>query len=157
MGFIARNGVRPSPSSFRSFSEWPRFGGGPSQSVYKDQRPHPPDRSVQILKPNPRIAIISRAWRKPAAAFGKTTGLHEDQRAPLFAEFGATVATLEALGWPADRIQEHLRPARQVFATSTFLRRCQEWPRGYAGDFETIEYLAQARITASQERSAVFR
>jgi extracellular factor (EF) 3-hydroxypalmitic acid methyl ester biosynthesis protein len=22
------------------------------------------------------------------------------------------------------------------------MRRCQQWPRGYAGDFETIEYLA---------------
>jgi hypothetical protein len=21
------------------------------------------------------------------------------------------------------------------------MRRCQEWPRGYPGDFETIEYL----------------
>jgi extracellular factor (EF) 3-hydroxypalmitic acid methyl ester biosynthesis protein len=24
------------------------------------------------------------------------------------------------------------------------MRRCQEWPRGYSGDFETIEYLATA-------------
>jgi hypothetical protein len=30
---------------------------------------------------------------------------------------------------------------RQVFAASPFMQRCQEWPRGYAGDFETIEYL----------------
>lgn len=56
-------------------------------------------------------------------------------------QFAETAGALEACGWPAERIKECLEPSRKVFATSSFMRRCQEWPRGYAGDFETIEYL----------------
>jgi SAM-dependent methyltransferase len=60
----------------------------------------------------------------------------------LFEEFTETAGALEAMGWSTDQIHEHLRPSRDVFATSSFMQRCQEWPRGYAGDFETIEHLA---------------
>ena len=60
----------------------------------------------------------------------------------LLEEFGATAAGLESCGWSAGRIQETLEPSRQVFATSEFMRRCQQWRRGYPGDFDTIEHLA---------------
>ncbi len=60
----------------------------------------------------------------------------------LMKQFGATVEEMERWGWSAERIQSELAPCRAVFATSSFMRRCQQWPRGYAGDFETIEYLA---------------
>jgi SAM-dependent methyltransferase len=56
-------------------------------------------------------------------------------------EFAATVLRLESCAWSDERIRELLEPSREVFATSCFMRRCQKWPRGYAGDFETIEYL----------------
>ena len=56
-------------------------------------------------------------------------------------QFTETAGALEACGWSADQIKERLDPSRKVFATSPFMRRCQEWPRGYAGDFETVEYL----------------
>jgi hypothetical protein len=56
--------------------------------------------------------------------------------------FGEIAGALESRGWPADPIREHLAPSRKVFATSPFMRRCQEWPCDYAGDFETTEYLA---------------
>lgn len=69
---------------------------------------------------------------------GRRVALH------LFEEFGATAALLERLGWTANSIQEALRPSREVFATASFMRRCQEWPLGYAGDFKTIELLAGA-------------
>ena len=55
--------------------------------------------------------------------------------------FAETAGVLEACGWSAERIKERLKPSRRVFASSSFMQRCQEWPRGYAGDFETIEYL----------------
>jgi SAM-dependent methyltransferase len=55
--------------------------------------------------------------------------------------FMETAGALEACGWPAVKIKESLKAARNECATSWFMRRCQEWPRGYAGDFETIEYL----------------
>lgn len=45
-----------------------------------------------------------------------------------------------------------LLPAWNLHAESPFLRRLQTWPRGYQGDFETIEWLADAtpRIDRSQ-------
>jgi hypothetical protein len=56
----------------------------------------------------------------------------------LMKQFGDTVEELERWGWSTERIQTELAPSREVFATSSFMRRCQRWPRGYAGDFETI-------------------
>jgi len=40
-----------------------------------------------------------------------------------------------------DEIVVHLEPVRRIHARSPFVERLQTWPRGYAGDFETVEYL----------------
>ena len=79
-------------------------------------------------------AAGSRFWTECLA--GRQVALR------LLRLFIETAMTLESRGWPADRIRECLAPSRQIFATSSFMRRCQEWPRGYQGDFETVEYLA---------------
>lgn len=42
------------------------------------------------------------------------------------------------------RIHELVQPARDLHACSPLVRRFQTWPRGYAGDYETIEYLCEA-------------
>lgn len=42
---------------------------------------------------------------------------------------------------PRPEIVSALEPARRVHGESPFVHRLQAWPRGYAGDFETIEYL----------------
>lgn len=55
------------------------------------------------------------------------------------------MAELQELGWSRERIRALLEPAKRVHAESPFIRRLQTWPRGYAGDFETIEYLVQQR------------
>ncbi len=36
-------------------------------------------------------------------------------------------------------------PARAIMARSSFLARLQSWPRGYQGDFETIEHLIEQK------------
>jgi SAM-dependent methyltransferase len=36
-----------------------------------------------------------------------------------------------------------LEPVRRVHARSPFVNRLQSWPRGYPGDFETVEYLVR--------------
>jgi extracellular factor (EF) 3-hydroxypalmitic acid methyl ester biosynthesis protein len=43
-----------------------------------------------------------------------------------------------------ERIKEMAAPARDLHSCSPFVSRLQTWPRGYAGDFETIEYLCEA-------------
>jgi SAM-dependent methyltransferase len=46
-------------------------------------------------------------------------------------------------------IREELKPARAALARSPFIKRVQTWPRGYPGDFETIEYLLAQRVNAA--------
>jgi extracellular factor (EF) 3-hydroxypalmitic acid methyl ester biosynthesis protein len=41
------------------------------------------------------------------------------------------------------QIMEAILPIRQIAATSPFVNRAQCWPRGYAGDFETILYILE--------------
>jgi len=78
-------------------------------------------------------AAARRFWQ--GAAEGRCAALN------LMQQFGETVAALEGFGWSPERIQADLAPSREVFASSPFMQRCQQWPRGHAGDFETIEYL----------------
>ena len=51
------------------------------------------------------------------------------------------IAALEAAAVPRHTIIRILAPARAAHGESPFVRRLQTWPRGYPGDFETIEYL----------------
>ena len=50
----------------------------------------------------------------------------------------------EGAGVSTQKILQHLAPARLIHHNSPFVARAQDWPRGYAGDFETIEYLCDA-------------
>ena len=45
--------------------------------------------------------------------------------------------------WRSRDIQDVLQAAIRLQAASPFVRRLREWPRGYPGDFETIELLVQ--------------
>ena len=53
----------------------------------------------------------------------------------------AEIARLPAALWRAPEVQAILKPAAQLQAQSPFVNRLREWPRGYPGDFETIELL----------------
>jgi extracellular factor (EF) 3-hydroxypalmitic acid methyl ester biosynthesis protein len=63
-------------------------------------------------------------------------------------EIGAAISTLclalahaEQAGLSRDTIRGLIQQAREVHALSPFVRRLQSWPRGYPGDFETVEHL----------------
>ncbi|MCK5023860.1 MAG: class I SAM-dependent methyltransferase [Candidatus Aenigmarchaeota archaeon] len=47
----------------------------------------------------------------------------------------------EKRGVPREEIEEIIKPARDIHSRSVFVKRLQEWPREYPGDFETIEYI----------------
>lgn len=47
----------------------------------------------------------------------------------------------EQAGVADDVLRAQLRHAQRVHARSTFVRRLQTWPRGYPGDWETVDYL----------------
>jgi len=47
-------------------------------------------------------------------------------------------------------IVEILEPVRRIHARSPFVARLQQWPRGYPGDFETVEYLCSGTNRAEE-------
>lgn len=55
----------------------------------------------------------------------------------------------EETGIDKREILSHLGEARAIHARSPFIARAQNWPRGYPGDFETIEYLCTGRNLAA--------
>jgi hypothetical protein len=57
----------------------------------------------------------------------------------LYYSLGAEIARAEHAGLTREQIREMVAPVRELFARSPFVRRAQVWPRGYPGDFETIE------------------
>ena len=55
----------------------------------------------------------------------------------------AAIEDCERAGIMRGEIVEILDPVRRIHARSPFVKRLQEWPRGYPGDFETVEYLCR--------------
>lgn len=77
----------------------------------------------------------------------------------------AAIIACEDAEMSREQILEVLEPVRRVHAQSPFVERLQTWPRGYPGDFETVEYLiggaganrAEGRIARSCEAYALSR
>lgn len=55
----------------------------------------------------------------------------------------AAIGDAERDGLAPAHIRRVLDGVRDVHAQSPFVARLQQWPRGYAGDFETIEYICR--------------
>lgn len=53
----------------------------------------------------------------------------------------AVIRSSEMAGIEPDVIRETVAPVREILAMSPLVQRMQSWPRGYPGDFETIEWL----------------
>jgi SAM-dependent methyltransferase len=60
----------------------------------------------------------------------------------------ASIVACEEAGLTREQIVGVLEPVRRIHARSDFVRRLQAWPRGYPGDFETVEYLCDGRSRA---------
>ncbi len=52
-----------------------------------------------------------------------------------------SILEAEKNGKTREYIDKIIKPARDIHGRSVFVKRLQEWPRKYPGDFETIEYL----------------
>ena len=62
--------------------------------------------------------------------------------------FAAAVADCEAAGVGRGDITPLVQPLRAMHARSPFVHRLQTWPRGYPGDFETVELMCDAHNQA---------
>ena len=66
-------------------------------------------------------------------------------------EICAAIVACEESGIPREAIVRIMEPVRRIHARSPFVKRLQEWPRGYPGDFETVEYLCSGRARTSED------
>ncbi|SFQ37038.1 extracellular factor (EF) 3-hydroxypalmitic acid methyl ester biosynthesis protein [Bradyrhizobium sp. Ghvi] len=86
-----------------------------------------------------QVAAFSRFF---AAMPASPAGAMHGTVAEMHALCGALAGVPPAL-WRSHDVQDVLRPAAELQALSPFVRRLREWPRGYPGDFETIELLVR--------------
>ena len=63
--------------------------------------------------------------------------------------FAAAVERCEGAGLPRPQILQLVTRVRQMHARSPFVHRLQSWPRGYPGDFETVEWMCEATNRAT--------
>jgi extracellular factor (EF) 3-hydroxypalmitic acid methyl ester biosynthesis protein len=62
----------------------------------------------------------------------------------------SAVLQCEAEGMSREAILETLGAAREIHSRSPFVRRLQDWPRGYPGDFETVAQIVRGSREAAQ-------
>ena len=60
-------------------------------------------------------------------------------------QFSASILACEEAGLDRLMLLPHVGRLRALHARSPFVERLQTWPRGYPGDFETVEWLCDAR------------
>ena len=66
----------------------------------------------------------------------------------------SAIVRAERCAVPRAEIEAHLAAIRPVYGLSPFVGRLQSWPRGYEGDFETIDYLMRAENRACRGTQA---
>jgi len=90
-----------------------------------------------IVATTARLAMLeARTPRDAASAFHHFVGLVHD--------FCTALIDAEAAGYTREQLRDATRVAREIHRASPFACRLQDWPRGYPGDFETIEWLYTA-------------
>jgi extracellular factor (EF) 3-hydroxypalmitic acid methyl ester biosynthesis protein len=88
-----------------------------------------------------RFAVTSMTLSLDEEGEGLTDeALYHRLMAVVYQLCGAIVEC-EAADFRREEILAVLELVRQIHAASPFVNRLQTWPRGYPGDFETVEYL----------------
>ena len=62
----------------------------------------------------------------------------------------ATILELESLGVQKETIHAAVAEIRRIHGDSPIIARMQNWPRGYAGDFETVEMILSGRCVSKK-------
>jgi extracellular factor (EF) 3-hydroxypalmitic acid methyl ester biosynthesis protein len=94
--------------------------------------------------PDTALRVLSNACSRLAdlAGFDAGGGTRRYHRSvSIIHEICEALVSCEAAGVPPGQIRAIAAQARDIHGASPFVTRLQQWPRGYAGDFETIEWL----------------
>jgi SAM-dependent methyltransferase len=62
--------------------------------------------------------------------------------ASLITGLSSVISKAENCGVDKDTIKNAITKSRRVFSQSPYVNRMQTWPRGYQGDFETVEMIS---------------
>lgn len=60
----------------------------------------------------------------------------------LINKLSICIEKAENSGIEKNSLKSAIKRSREIFSSSYYVRRIQEWPRGYQGDFETVEHLS---------------
>lgn len=88
-------------------------------------------------------ARVSAELRRCAALPRTDAEVRYSQYVSLVHAMIAALRRCEMTGATADAIRAASADAREVHRLSPLCTRLQDWPRGYPGDFETVEYLCE--------------
>ena len=105
------------------------------------------DIAFQIETPSALLKSVDLELQRSVAAFvaledaGCEIGSLYQRVAVCIQRMLTAIRKCEAAGMEPLEIRNQLMPARILHHRSPFVARAQDWPRGYQGDFETIEYL----------------
>lgn len=90
----------------------------------------------------------SRALAAAVAACPSSTEARDTVAVDLIAHASAfshdlmiALAQYSEAGWSREQMRAAAARAREAYGASPFAKRLQTWPRGYPGDFETVEYI----------------
>jgi extracellular factor (EF) 3-hydroxypalmitic acid methyl ester biosynthesis protein len=100
-----------------------------------------------------RILAAVEAFAHQASEPGTRPEALHDMIVAMHGVCGALTHAI-SVGVPDARIHELTARARTTASLSPFVARLQSWPRGYPGDFETIEYLLKQEVKASPQTAA---
>jgi extracellular factor (EF) 3-hydroxypalmitic acid methyl ester biosynthesis protein len=110
------------------------------------------DHIDDINDPNVAVLLLSESCRQleSLARFSVAGSPRTYHRAvSIVHDICHALTHCEAAGVPDAEIRRLIEPARAIHAQSPFVTRLQQWPRGYPGDFETIEWLVRGENRAA--------
>lgn len=102
------------------------------------------DHSAIITDPEQALGLLAASCRRLeslARVHIAGSSSHYHRAISIVHEICHAITHCEAAGAPHASILTVLTTARAIHGQSPFVTRLQSWPRGYPGDFETIEWL----------------
>lgn len=107
---------------------------------------HPPDARDRLPDVLRELDLLVRAGQQPA---DPDPALAYADATTWLARATACLRRLERAGHSDAEIRALAADLRSTAAASPFMRRIQSWPRGYPGDFETVEQIVDGRVDAA--------
>jgi extracellular factor (EF) 3-hydroxypalmitic acid methyl ester biosynthesis protein len=101
------------------------------------------DDALERAGPESALAVLDTSCRRleSLARTSLDDGASYHRTVSVIHQICGALADCEAAAIPDALIRDVIKTARQIHADSPFVTRLQQWPRGYPGDFETIEWL----------------